>query len=222
MKRFLLLVPPSIILAFLLSLIVFNFFNKSTNSGTLGNPITAFAAQSNTITIDFARQTATGSPLIFGGTEAPNLDHQDAWELLAAPGVTMIRRGFYIESELPTNITLDDYKANKNNVQNSDTWNRTTNWTNITITNQIYENAKKRGIKVMGILSFVPKWLTFSGTDKGVPKDWKVFEDIVQKSYRLHRSNLDMVEIWNEPDSQTFFDPTGSDLSRAEAYALIF
>ena len=222
MKRFLLLLPPSIVLATLLTLVVFNIFFKSPRSGALVTPITAFAAQSDTVTVDFARQTATGSPLVFGGAHAPNLDHQDAWDALKDAGVTMIRRDFFLEYEVPANSTLEEYKNNVHDVQNPDTWNRSADWTNITVTNQIYENAKKRGVQVLAILSYAPKWLTYSGNQYGVPKDWNVYEDIVKKSYRLHRPYLDMVEIWNEPDIEMFLDLTGSGLSRKEAYSLIF
>lgn len=191
------------------------------NPTTSNNPkaaFTALAAESDTITIDFSRQTAIGSPLIFGGAHAPNPDHQDAWDLLADAGVTMIRRDFWIENELPKNITLEDYKANKNEVQNSDTWDKI----KINGTNSLFQDAQKRGMKVMAILSYAPGWLTYSGKQTGVPKDWEVYEDIVKKSYRLHRPYLDMIEIWNEPDIQSFLDPAGSGLSGAEAYALIF
>ncbi|OGM10697.1 hypothetical protein A2Z22_05315 [Candidatus Woesebacteria bacterium RBG_16_34_12] len=218
MKRFCQL-TISLLFIFIINLIL---LNKLTNKEKIKTNSTftqaALASESKTITIDFALQTATGSPLVFGGAHAPDLEHQDAWDLLANSGVTMIRRDFWIENELPKNITLSDYKTNKNNVQDPATWNKDY----INVTNSIYQNTRKKGIKVMAILSYAPNWLTYTGTNIGVPKDWEVYEDIVKKSYRLHRPYLDMIEIWNEPDIQSFLDTTGSGLSREEAYALIF
>lgn len=176
------------------------------------------AAETNTISVDFGKQIATGSPLIFGGAHAPYISNQDAWDLLVNVGVTMIRRDFFIESELPQNITLEAYKNNVNNVQNPDNW----NWPAINNTLDIYRNAQDRGMKVMGILSYAPKWLTYSGTDHGVPKDWDVYRDIVKKLYTIHRPFLDYIEIWNEPDFNTFLNINNSNLSRDAAYNLIF
>ena len=173
---------------------------------------------SSFIDIDYGKQIATGSPLIFGGAHAPNLEHQDAWDKIAEVGVTAIRRDFYIENELPTNITLNDYKNNINNITNPENWNQK----NIQSTNQIYQNAKERGMKVMGILSFTPAWLTYSGKTKGVPKDWDVYEDIVKKVYKLHRNYIDYLEIWNEPDYKLFLDLKNTPYSKEEAYALIY
>jgi len=207
-----------ILLTILLSIILFiNLFlsNKLKYEKSIYRTL---ITDTNTIIIDFAKQTATGSPLVFGGAHAPNLEHQDAWDLLADAGVTMIRRDFWIENEVPRNITLADYKANKNNVQDPDTWNKTV----INETNSIYQNAKDRGMKVMAILSYAPAWLTHSGTNVGVPKDWGVYEDIVKKSYRLHRPYLDMIEIWNEPDLVDFLNIKNSGLSKNEAYLKIF
>lgn len=187
------------------------------------SPTAAENITTENVTVDFGKQISTGSPLVFGGAHAPDLSHQDAWDKLADVGVTIIRRDFFIEWEVPRNITLTDYKNNVKDIQNPDNWNNTnTNWTNISITNQIYDNAKKRGMKVMGILSFVPAWLTYSGTANGVPKDWEVYEDIVRKLYKIHRKYLDYLEIWNEPTYPVFLDLTNSGMSREEAYKQIF
>ena len=175
------------------------------------------------ITVDYNKQISIGSPLVFGGVHSPNLEHQDAWNKLQEVGVTLIRRDFFIEYEVPRNITLDDYKNNVNDVQNPEKWKlNSKDWTNVSITNQIYSNAKKSGMKVMGILSYAPTWLTYSGTNHGVPKDWEVYEDIVKKSYEIHRDQLDFVEIWNEPTYPSFLDLTNSGMTREEAYRNIF
>lgn len=220
MKRsiFIPLIIILVCIAVLVSLKILIKPNSSSNSTSVIRSLIAAGLTSNTVTVDFNNQVATGSPLIFGGAHAPNLEHQDAWNLLASAGVTMIRRDFFIESEVPSNITLDDYKNNKNNVQDPSNWNKSV----INDTNSLYKNAQERGLKVMGIVSYAPAWLTYTGKDTGVPKDWQVYEDVVKKLYRLHRPYLDMVEIWNEPNIQEFLDTAGSGLTRAQAYELIF
>jgi len=187
-----------------------NFFQKSDILATSTGP--------EQVTVDFSKQISTGSPLIFGGAHMPNLEHQDAWNKIEDVGVTIIRRDIFIENELPQGITLQDYKNNVNDIQNPDNWNQDS----INFTNSVYKNAKDRGIKIMAIMSYAPAWLTYSGNSHGVPKDWNVFEDIVKKSYKLHASYIDYIEIWNEPTLPQFLDTTGSSLSSQEAYDQIY
>jgi len=170
------------------------------------------------VKVDFASQIAIGSPLIFGGVHSPNLDQQDAWDKLEEVGVTVIRRGIFIENEMPGNITLEDYKNNVNDIQNPQKW----NLKKINITNENYQNAQKKGMKVMAIFAYAPAWLTYSGTTHGVPKDWDVYEDIIKKIYKLHKDNIDYIEVWNEPTLKTFLDLTNSQISREEAYKQIY
>jgi len=200
----------------LVALVIFNLNSKKTLQKIIveASQIT----DKDEVMVDFSKQIGTGSPLVFGGAHAPNIEDQDAWNLISDVGVTMIRRDFFIENELPLNITLEDYKNNVNGVQDPSKW----NWDNINATNELYLNAKKRGMKIMGILAYSPGWLTYSGTSKGVPKDWNVYKDIVKKLYRIHRNNLDLIEIWNEPDLIQFLDIKNSGLTRTEAYLKIF
>lgn len=170
------------------------------------------------VTVDFSKQISTGSPLIFGGAHMPSLEHQDAWDKIEDVGVTIIRRDIFIENEVPQDITLEDYKNNNNDVQNPDNWNQE----RINFTNTVYKNAKDRGIKVNSIFAYAPLWLTFTGTSKGVPRDWEVYEDVVKKVYMLHKEYIDYIEIWNEPNLLDFLDTTGSGLTRQEAYVQIY
>lgn len=184
----------------------------------LSNPLEILFDNTSNVDIDFSRQTATGSPLIFGGASAPSPDDQDTWNKLRMVGITIIRKDILIESELPTNITLENYKNNVNDVQNPNKW----NLNNINKTNEIYRNAQNRGMKVMTIFSYAPKWLTYSGTNMGVPKDWDVYEDIIKKIYKLHRNYFDYIEIWNEPTQEFFLNLKDSGLTREEAYKKIY
>jgi len=168
--------------------------------------------------IDYSRNIALGSPLVFGGSSTPVLGHVDSWNLLKDTGVTMMRNDFHMQNNLPTNITLNDYINNVNDVQNPNTWNQS----NINYTGGTFRYSKDRGMKVIGIVDYSPAWLTHSNTTIGVPRNWDVFEDIVKKNYRLYRPYMDMIEIWNEPDINWFLNLSGSGLTRKEAYLQIF
>lgn len=171
------------------------------------------------LNINFSKQIATGSPLVFGGASNPNVLDQDAWDLLASVGITSIRRDFWMETEVPKNITLADYKANKNNVQDPKNWNWSSGWNNIDIVNKSFQNAQKRGMKTIAILTYAPAWLTYSGSEHGVPKDWDVYRDLVKKLYKIHRPYIDMMEVWNEPTYTNFLVLTGSPYkTRGDAY----
>lgn len=199
--------------------------HKKFISSVLHTSDNVLGASTNTIqlSIDFEHQIAIGSPLVFGGASNPYVDHIGAWDLLQDVGFTSIRRDFWIETELPANISLDDYKSNKNNVQNPETWNWSGSWNNISIVNKSLTNTKDRGMKTIAILSYSPKWLTYSGTEHGVPRDWDVYQDVVKKLYRIHRPKIDMIEIWNEPTYPNFLDLTGSPYkNKPDAYKDIF
>lgn len=171
-----------------------------------------------TISVDYSKQTAKGSPLIFGGNHAPNVEHQDAWNKIAEVGVTSIRKDLFIDKALPNNISINDYLKNKNGAADTENW----NWNEINKIKDIFSNAKKRNFKTIGILCYNPAWLTFSKTPYGVPISWTVYEDIVKKIYKIHRNNLDYIEIWNEPDWNIFFNTKNSGLSPEEAYSILY
>ncbi len=170
------------------------------------------------VKVDYSKKIADGSPLVFGGAHMPDLEHEDAWEKIKEVGITSIRRDFFLEGEVPGNITLEDYKSNKNDVQNVKNWNQDA----INNRNDIFLKSKKYGFKNIAILSYAPSWLTHSNTQFGVPKDWEVYEDIVAKVYKLHREQIDYIEIWNEPTLNDFLDISNSNLTREKAYELIF
>jgi hypothetical protein len=98
----------------------------------------------------------------------------------------------------------------------------TWNWEKINETHNIYIFAKERGMKTMGIVAYAPRWLTFTGTNFGVPKDWEVFDDLVRKLYKYHRPYLDYLEVWNEAETKNFLNVSGSGLTPNQAYALLF
>lgn len=181
------------------------------------NILEGATAQPTVIKVDYSKQIATGSPLIFGGSQYPDINHTDSWKNITDAGVTLVRKDLFINYEVP-NSTVEDYKRNKNDIQNTATWRQN----HIDNVNLVYKNAKERGMKVMAIASYNPKWLTLSGDEFGVPKDWGVYEDLVAKSYKLHRQYIDYIEIWNEPTYKHFINVKNSSMSPVEAYTQLF
>jgi len=162
--------------------------------------------------INFGQQKNVGSPLIFGGAHSPR--HPKAWDEIQNAGITMVRSDFALGWFIPPDITLDDYKNNINDIQNPKNWDQA----EIAKIRNVFREAHKRNMKTMGILAYSTNWLTTGGTDFGPPKDWSVFEDLIEKSYRLYRADVDYLEIWNEPDLDFFMDTKNSGLKKEEAY----
>lgn len=185
------------------------------------NVASAVAPDPVAVDVDFSQQIANGSPLVFGGSHAPEQNESATWDAIARTGVTSVRVDILMEMQFPSEMTLEDYLANKNNIQDPWKWNRThTEERRATM-----ERAKKRGLKVIGIMDYAPPWLTHSGTPYGVPKDMEAYRDMVQRTYRYYRPYLDYVEIWNEPnlpEEKMFLDVTNSGLSKIQAYEQIF
>ncbi|MDQ6420505.1 CBM35 domain-containing protein [Paenibacillus sp. LHD-117] len=173
-------------------------------------PSQVFAA-TGTATIDYSSSTGTGYPDVIGGTHFPTRTHTDAWNKLDDTGLVFMRADLRLQDILPANITLNDYKNNVNQVQDPANWNftRYEGWTSL---------AKSKGFKTMGMIFELPKWLSWSGTEAGVPKDWDVYEDIVAKVYDRLKNNLDMMEFLNEPHGYIVL--TGSPYATKEEAAV--
>lgn len=175
--------------------------------------------QPTKVTIDYTKKDSIGSPLVFGGAQYPNSHENEVWDMLEEVGVTSMRTDFYIENMVPYDSSVEDYKNNKNDIQDPRTWR--TDF--IQTRKDAYRSAKNHGMKTMGIMSYAPPWLTYSGTTRGVPKDWGVYEDIVKKAYEVHRNNISYLELWNEPTHpEAFLHVTNSGLTPEEAFVEIF
>ena len=203
---------------FIIGLLIGGVLTRQNNKKDSGEILEAATAIPSIVTIDYSKKIVDGSPLVFGGAHNPSNEQQLAWDALQEIGVTSIRRDFFIEYELPDNYTIEDYKNNVGDIQNPEKWRMKT----IRTRNEEYDNARNRGMKVIAILAYAPKWLTYSGSTHGVPKDWDVYEDIVKKLYKLHRNHIDFLEIWNEPTYKSFLDVSNSPYTQEEAYINIY
>lgn len=148
----------------------------------------------NTVEVysDFSKVVNKCGNMLFGGCHCPSLPHSyQMLPLLVDAGFNVLRSDMWLETILPANITLEDYKNNVNDVQNPDNW----DFTNM----EMAVRAKKAGMKVMMIISYCPAWLSYDGTTKGIPRDMDVYADIVRKVYSRYYKYIDWVEIYNEP-----------------------
>jgi len=171
---------------------------------------TAIAA-TGAVTFDFGTTVCQGSPFVFGACKFPMKDQQaDFYPKLKETGVTFLRADFYFEHIIPTNkcASVSDYRNNVNGIQNPDTWEyRHLYW---------IDSSRKHGFKTFISATYTPDWLSCSGTYKGAPKDWMVWEDIVKKVYTRYKTRVDWVETWNE--AEYFCDLTGSPYTSKEDF----
>jgi hypothetical protein len=192
-----------------------HFYNGFRQQQELEKNISASTAPPpEEITVDFDNQIETGSPLIFGGSHIPPPEHGDVFKQMKDLGVTMMRQDLAIPYSLPRDITIEDYKTNKNNIQDPKNW----DWKTINAVKNNIHASKSNGMPVMAIFAYAPRWLTSDGTPNGVPKDWAVYQDIVSKLYTIYRADLDYAEIGNEPDHPSFLNVKNSTSTKEEAY----
>ena len=154
------------------------------------------------LTVDFSINTGVGHPFVFGQQEAP-IDLISVAKVIDQ-GFIFQRSSLMVNNIVPPS-TIDNYKNNVNNIQDPKNW-----WLSYVCTGlNTYGNA---GMKVLIGYSYVPNWLSYNpNSQKGVPKDWGIYEDIIAKisTYIKTKSFVVGVEVWNEPTGD-FLDITGS------------
>ncbi|MEW5303248.1 MAG: hypothetical protein WDW36_005956 [Sanguina aurantia] len=166
---------------------------------------------------DFSSQTGiVGNAQVFGSQGAPN-------SLSTVPtfinnGFVFERYGLAIYNVVPQNITLADYKANKNNVQNASTWNY-----GYLQKLSHYQNSNPN-FRFMLTLAYPPAWLTFDNTTTGVPSDMAVWSDIVMKIslYLKQFASVRYIEVWNEPGGQFLTIRASPYVNHTAAYMEIY
>lgn len=175
-------------------------------------------AISTNLEVDYSQQISTGNPEVFGASHGPRLEHVPAWDMLKDIGVTTLRRDINLQYEAPLTTTLPQYLTENYAQKNMANF----NWPRLNETHQIFTNARVRGMKTMAATAYMPLWLSLNGRNNGLATNWDIYEDLVAKVYKYHRPYLDYFEISNEPDLKSFLDPTGTSLTRQEAYLELF
>ncbi|HBF38744.1 MAG TPA: hypothetical protein DDW50_15675, partial [Firmicutes bacterium] len=186
--------------------IIFSFLSVSMFS-VLFLLSNTWASENNaTVYVDYGMTINTETPNLFGICHYPPENRISAvMPLIQNAGFNTIRYDFYYENIIPSSIcpSLDYYKANTNNIQDPNSW----NWSGLFWLTDAYN----RGMRIMAISTYCPTWLSYSGTNTGVPKDWDVYQDIVKKVYQKYKSMITRVEMYNEIDY--FLDLTNSPYS---------
>lgn len=157
-----------------------------------------------TVTVDFAADTVKGSPYLFGFNKNPVRAQADVmFPKLADIGMTRIRNTVYLDYLFKGVCnSIEDWNNNTNGCRNPDNWDWDQFWW--------VDYAKANGMKISMIFAYAPSFLTYSGNMFGVPKDWGIYEEIIQQVYLRYQDDIDWVEILNEPDASWFMNLTGS------------
>lgn len=144
------------------------------------------------VTVNYADETNTGTPLIFGGSNEPNPgDQASFYPQATAAGVKFERGSIHVDEVLPQGITLAEFEANTNGVAEPANWNwGPTTWAS---------DAHAQGWTTMANLLNCPTWLSYSGTTGGIPSNWSVWQQIVTAIVEHEGSNLNYIELLNEP-----------------------
>ncbi|HPP11810.1 MAG TPA: hypothetical protein PKW42_03675, partial [bacterium] len=69
------------------------------------------------------------------------------------------------------------------------------------------EQASRYGVSVFGVLHGVPAWASVDGSQgySSRPKEWKKWEEYVEKTVGHFRGKVKVWEVWNEPQSAEFY-----------------
>ena len=150
-----------------------------------------------TVNANFSVNNGPGHPDVFGAT-INAFDDPSKTDTLQQTGMQLIRRDAYLSDIVP-NSTVAAYKANMGvagSVADPSTW----DWSKYNWVAQYHD----RGFQIMLIMSYDTTWLQYNCGSAcgfhGVPSDWTVYDDIVKKIYQHFMGEVNLVEIWNEPD----------------------
>ena len=74
---------------------------------------------------------------------------------------------------------------------------------------QVYDEllaaAEARGLQVVAILAYPPKWATDGPELAGVPRDPADWQGFVTRAVKRYRGRVDAWEVWNEPNLPHFW-----------------
>jgi len=161
------------------------------------------------VTVNYAdNSNSNGTPLIFGGSNEPNPgDQASFYPQATGSGVKFQRGSIHVDQVLPQGITLAEFEANTNGVANPANWNwGPTTWAT---------DAHAQGWTTMANLLNAPIWLTDDGKTGGIPSSWPVWQQIVTAIVEHLGSNLNYIELLNEPTVE--FGLAGSPYTSVEA-----
>ena len=177
-----------------------------------------------TITVDFARTTATASKFNFGIATWPKF-HSKYASLVAETGVTILRDNVYLYdlvprttkaadgvTEVPT--TVETYNLDLHRpggpigAANPANWHWDPPLESEVPSTMDLARWKQAGLSLLLVINSVPSWLGYdssmgtgwNGGDSSVPRDWGIWTDINKKAFAHYKDKADYFQSINEPD----------------------
>ncbi|MDW6064345.1 cellulase family glycosylhydrolase [Streptomyces sp. FXJ1.4098] len=174
------------------------------------------SAASTAVTADFAQVVnPAAQPALFGLANEPSRDHQDdVYPKLQRVGVKLERGTLHVDRLFAgkfAGMTLQDYVNNVDGIQNPENW----DWSVLSW----LDHAKASRMTTQLNILQAPAWLTYSGTNSGVPKDWAVWQDIIRKVVAHYSSKIDQIDILNEPMTSSMVNRSGSPYTSQQSAA---
>ncbi len=75
----------------------------------------------------------------------------------------------------------------------------------------IVDAAAARGLGVLAILAYSPRWATDGPELSGVPRDPADWQDFCSRVAERYRGKVERFELWNEPNQNAFWDGSRND-----------
>lgn len=116
------------------------------------------------IAVDFSTQTGLGHPFVFGEEGSPSSTTNIS--AFTKQGFTLHKLRLAINVIVPSNTTLADYKANKNGVSDSKTW----DFSSLQKLEDYYADSMQDIANFMVTIVNIPSWLSSSGKISDVPR----------------------------------------------------
>lgn len=172
------------------------------------------------VVVDYGKKTGTATPYVFGMVKNDdNSTSKLIQKELNNIDVTWIKKSLWLELMLPESFVpdIEYWENNKNGCKNIDSWRQL----NPSLIDALID-AKQSNCKVMLLVSYTPPFLAYNRNWNGVPKDWKIYEEIVKAAIAKYKDYVDLYEIWNEY-SHEWLDIAGSPYAtKHEAYQDIY
>ena len=175
---------------------------------------TVLSAQPDTVSIDFNKIIASGSPLVFGATQPRGLTEAN-WDTLKAQGVTFARSQADLTRLVPCD-SPEEYRANTNGCADPENW----DWQNGIYGDNFAQRAIDRGMAVCLTIKNA-RWNRYPGApddEETMPRDLDVWADMITKIVNHHEGGLTYVEMFNEVDRDRQFHVEGSRYTRKTGY----
>ena len=166
------------------------------------------------VTIDYTSEIITASPYVFGATQPRGLSEKQ-WDTLVEDGFTFARSQADLTRLVPA-AAPDDYRANRDGCAEPLNW----DWKDGIYGGNFARKAIDRGMKVCLTIKNA-RWNRYDGApddEETMPRDLKVWKDIVTKIVNHYQGGISCLEIFNEVDREPQFRIEASPFTRKTGY----